>query len=1105
MQIIHTSFKCVILLFFFCLASNIYATNDTIFQIDKRIILQKGLSQSRVHSIIEDERGFMWFGTADGLNRYDGYTFKIFRNIFNDTTSLPSNIINSMVEDIDGNIWIGTNNGVVLFNPYTETFKSIIETDSTAVSHGANIINSVAIDSDNNIWYCSPNYGISKIDYHTLKTEKLLFYTDNTLQIKNILKIDIDGLNRLWISSSICNIVYAYNITENIFEEYPVDNFANHSDTNDIITSFYEDKIGRIWTCITDNKLELGGIYYLDKGTKKFKSYNQFISKEFLSKHSQEINSVVAFVNDDEGNLWFASMYSGLFKIKYGESPIVYYNSLNDKYTGNYCLYRSKNGILWIGTNGYGIELSIPHNTVFNLISNETNDNFSIKSIRTFTEDKDYYWVGGYFGLSKINKDFSKIQSYFNWNVYTLANNVNNNKYLWYGSEGNGFNSIDKATESFSAVKLNLNGLDRAMINFLYVIYPVNDTLILLGALEGLFGYNPISGNLINYSDPKQHKTRKSHYAYFSSSSNIEGTTVRSITEDRFGNILIGYTQGGVGKLNLKEKRVEKFNALSNFKTFSKYNPINCIYQDKNNTYWMATNNGLAMFNPTTNTSRVFTEADGLPNSHIYSILPDDEDNLWLSTNNGLSCYNVQEGIFRNYNESDGLQDNEFNTGAYYKANDGTLFFGGIKGFNYFNPKNIKQNSIMPELVITGIKISNKYLKLTKKELSQRKLIIQPNQEVVTIEFAGLSFVNSDKNQYIYKIKELNKEWIQLGNSHQITFNNMSPGTYTLEILASNNHGKWLKKPFTYTIVVLPTFLESVYFKWLLAVIIVLIFIIGYRIRVRQITNQRNKIRVYADTQTKNLKKSNESLKVEIHKHKTTSNELAASNKTKDKFLSIMAHDIISPLGVILGFSDLLNQKDDDFSENDKSSFIQTINITAKGLSSLISNLLQWSRLQNDTINPKPTSIGLRNITLETTNLLKGNLEEKDINLKTDIDNKIKILADSNMISTIIRNLVSNAIKFTPNNGEICIKAVHVNNMIQISIIDNGIGIPKEKLDMLFNHNKTYTTKGTNNESGTGLGLVLVYDFVILSGGKIWVKSEINKGTVFHFTMPIDD
>lgn len=1069
---------------------DLLAIGDKPYQTDKRIVLQEGLSQSRILSVLEDERGFMWFGTADGLNRYDGYSTKIFRNILNDSTTLPNNQINSMVEDNNGNLWIGTNNGVANFNPYTETSLSFPENDSVAIALGANIITACAIDNNNNIWCGTGGHGIFKIDRNTLEKEYFLYSACDSLYLNMIASLYVDSENRLWIGGYMDNGIFAFDINSGKLTRYPVVGNVDKNKKSQKVYAFYEDNQKRIWTGIVDYVNEDGSLFYLDKRQNTFKNYNQMMTKEFCNLFSDTFNSIISITGDQKGNIWVASLLSGVLKYTYGSTPTAYYveSPMTDARIN--CIYRSRNGILWLGTNGNGVEISIADNTDFKLMSTHVNSDFSIASIRAFAEDKNYYWVAGYSGVDKIKKDFSKIEICYKASIYSLANNFTNSNLMWTGSEGGGLKLLNKNDCFMSEAFYGLDAHEKEINGNIFSIFPVNDSLVLLGTNDGLVGFNPVLKTNILYP----------FFNPGSTASTIK--TVRTIVRDNHGNILIGYVNGNIGRLLLEMSYVEKFNLIPDMRVLNTANPVNCIYSDNKNRYWLATSNGLIVCNTHNNSFKLFSEADGLPNSHIYGILPDEDDNLWMSTNNGLSCFNTIENTFRNYDVSDGLQNNEFNTGAYFKATDGTLFFGGISGFNYFHPKKIKQNSIVPQIEITGIKIEDKYLKINKQDFVQHQLTIHPHEEVFTIEFAGLSFINCDKNQYKYKIKELNQNWINLGKQHQITFNNLSPGSYTLQILAANNHGLWLKSPYTFSIVVLPTFFESIYFKWLIVIFIALMIFFGIKLRLYQLTRQKDKLQIYANQQTASLLAANETLKEEIVKHQTTANELEASNKTKDKFLSIIAHDLMGPLGVIQGFSDLLCDKGDVYCEAEKETFTHTINKATKELILLLSNLLQWSRLQNKVIHVNPNTLLIKDIIEETTMLLQGNILEKEIDFQIMVDDKTWVIADKNMLATVFRNLISNAIKFTPNKGHIHITSETIGNMEQITIADNGVGIPEENIKRLFNPELALSTKGTNNESGTGLGLGLVHEFVILNNGKIWVTSQVDQGTRFIFTLP---
>lgn len=1070
----------------------ICTADDKTYEVEKRILLQQGLSQSRILSILEDERGFMWFGSADGLNRYDGYTTKIFRNRVGDSISIPNNIINSMVEDQEGNIWLGTNNGVAIFNPYTEKCISLAETDSTLIVLGANLINSCVIDHFENIWCGTDGYGVIKIDGKT--HEKQYFFRNNAYpqHLNTVTNLFIDRNNRLWIGCFLENNIPVYLIDNDSLTFFEVDRINQAKEKGFNTTSFYEDENHRIWMSIVDYDGYNGGLFYLETGGEQFVNYKRLVDPGFFDQMSDNLNSIISIVGDPKTDkIIFGSLFGGIFTFHFGETPKASYLKSPELDPKILCLLFGSNSILWIGTNGYGVELSIPNSTFFHHISSKTNTGFTVESIRAFTEDTNYYWVGGYYGLAKMDKHFNLIETVYNSSVYSIANNNLDENLLWIGSEGGGVQFINKKSHSWSQ-SLYFEGQNhKPSVKYIQKIFPVSDTLLLIGTIGGLYGVNPAT-----------HIT--TYYPYRSSSISSAYLKVQSISKVNNGKILIGYADGEIGQLDLVNSQVVKFELMPKIQNYINYNPVNCVYQNDQNDYWIATTNGLLEVNETGSQVRFFTEEDGLPNSHIYGILPDEDDKLWLSTNNGISCYDPKENIFRNYDVSDGLQNNEFNTGAYYKAKNGDLFFGGINGFNYFNPEEIKQNSIVPQIEITGIKIANNTLKLTKEQWAEHHLTIQPDEEVFAIEFAGLSYVNSDKNQYKYRIREINEDWVNLENQHQIAFNNMSPGKYTLEILAANNHGIWLEQPYIFNINVLPTFFESTLFVVLLVIFIVLSVFIAIRLRLRQLKLQKKKLQIYADEQTANLRTANETLREEILKHENTTKKLSASNETKDKFLSIIGHDLIGPLGVIQGFSELLIE-DGNFSAEEKKSFAQTINLTGKELSSLLINLLQWSKLKSDTIPLNPSLIELKDNINQSVILLQGNLNEKKISLQVDIMEDTKVFVDKNMLSTILRNLLSNAIKFTPKNGRITIKSNTVGFMEQISVIDTGVGISKENQAKIFNASENFTTKGTNNESGTGLGLGLVHEFVLLSKGEISVDSHPGKGTTFIFSLPISN
>ena len=1062
------------------------------YNTDKRMLIEEGLSQNRITCIVEDNLGYMWFGTADGLNRYDGYNFKIYRNIIGEKNSLCNNNIESLAQDSSGYIWIGTDKGLSCFNPYNEQFVTLMENDSILDQQGANVVSNCVVDKNDNIWCGTSGAGIFMVEKGTFK-RKYISFEDNGEDYSVINTLMIDDQNRLWIGLVGSLNVSVYSIDEDKVELYQIGHKLKNIDGKLRVTDIYQSKTGKIWLSLIDYSYQRGGLFFLDENADSIKNVcDQLIIHK--SKLAEDYCSNFSILNsisgDGQGNVFLSSLLGGVFCISNNFEPKTDYVESPVDNPGNLCVYYAKNGILWIGTNGKGIQVSLTRNADFKLLNPEVDPEFSIESIRSISEIDDYYWIGGYHGIIKVNKDFSQFKYLFESNVYSIAKNINNNDLLWIGSEGAGLISYNIATSERNMLTFEQAQTERYLCNYVYKVLSISDSLILLGTEGGVSGFNPVTNDIFYFDQIIEDKDKPWKMS------------AKYIDYDCFGNILVGFTQGKVGLVNLKDTVVVDYSKISQSDFSENYNPVNCIYSDSSK-YWIATSNGLYSVNIKTKETRLFTEKDGLPNSHIYAILPDDVNRIWMSTNNGITCYDPQSGKFQNFDISDGLQSNEFNTGAYYKASDGTLFFGGINGVNYFKPSSIKYNRIPAKIVITEIKIGNKNVFLDKKIIEDRELLIQPDENVFTIEFSGLSFINSFKNEYKYRIKQIKDEWIDLGTTHRISFNNMSPGNYTLEILASNNHGVWLKEPYVLNIIVVPRFYETKYFVIIIIISFIVVAFFFNKIRVVRVEKQREKLQLLVDEQTKNLSDTNKILKTEISEHKKTAKDLVASNNTKDKFISIIAHDILNPLGVIQGFSEIINTNHEDLSLEEIVEYNRNVYITARSLNVLISNLLQWSKLENKKIVPCPEIIHLNKNVNSCLRLLTGLINEKKLNLIVNIDDSIIIYTDFNMFCTIIRNLVSNSIKFTPYGGTIILSAISTNNRTVITVEDNGVGIPADKLNTIFESNGKYSTKGTNNESGTGLGLTLVHEFVIMNHGEIKVESEVGSGTIFTIELPM--
>lgn len=1077
------------LLTFMLLWSLIGFSAEKEYFVEQRNIIDEGLSQNRILCILEDNQGFMWFGTADGLNKYDGYSFTIYRRTFDNSNGLSGNYIQTLANDSQGNIWIGTKRGLSKFMPLKDSFVTINDNDFEKDSKGANNISCCVSDENDNIWCGTEGCGVFVLDSKSNK-RKYISFSDDYVELRYIESLLLDDNNNLWIGFMGYGKIIRYNIDSGEYITFCLSNVSDNSARSLRIGDLYQSENGTIWASFLDHTLSYGGLYYFDSISDSFINVFEHYNKEYAKAYSNPYSVITSITGDKNGNIYATGILGGVFKISSDFVPEGSYLEAPGVDISNLCVYYSSTGILWIGTNGKGLQLALPNNAEINLITEKVSNNFGIQSVRDIIEDDEYYWVGGYHGLTRISKDFKKINYVFAPNVYCIAECLNDDDKLWIGSEGGGLELYDKNTQKVLLQTEEEIGDDMFLANYVFSILPINDSLIILGTEGGVAGYNPQNNDLFyfplqNKKDQEFWKTPAKHFSY-----------------DLQGNILVGYNVGGVGIVNILDTIVESYSPISSICELDAKVPVNCILCDTGY-YWLGTSNGLLFIDELNGNYRFYTEKDGLPNSYIYSIIKDDSNNLWISSNNGLSSFNISTKQITNYDISDGLQSNEFNNGAYYKSRDNTLFFGGINGLNYFKPSNLDVDEIVSKPVITSIKMGNKKVLLSDEIINNHHLVINPDVTVFTIEFAGLSYFNSFRNKYKYRIKELGNEWIELGNVRSITFNNMTPGKYTLEVIASNNHGHWFPQPLVISIDVVPMFYENNWFKIVLIIVVVIILILLVKYRLMRLKSQQKKLQKFADKQSESLIQTNKALTDEIAERKKTALDLKASNDTKDKFISIIAHDILNPLGVILGFSDIIKNNYHKLAEKEILKYNKTINLTAHSLNVMLSNLLQWSRLDNNAVVPKPERIHLSTQINNCLRVLYGLVDGKNIDLIINIEESVVVYADLNMLFTIIRNLVSNSIKFTPSEGNIIVSATNSATTTTITVEDNGIGIPDDVLKNIFQMKKGFTTRGTDNESGTGLGLTLVHEFVMMNNGEIYVESEVNKGTSFIIKFPV--
>ena len=761
--------------------------------------VEDGLSQSSTTCIFQDKDGFMWFGTQDGLNRYDGYNFKVFKNNADDTTSLSDNFIFSIFEDESGTLFIETQSGKInKYNPVNESFKTVSKSDINLHNVKINSVLAVYYDKSDVIW----TGGLSKETGLKMENKR----TDET----------------------------------KVYQHSPSDKFSL---SDDKVYSIMQDSKGTLWVGTVN------GLDKLDEKTGKFQHFRNIPG----DPNSLSDNWVWPIFEDSKGNVWIGTVKGGLNKFDQETNTFINYKndasnpkSISDNYI--FSIYEDRSGLIWVGTNTGGVNYFDPSSQVFEHYYNvpENKNSLSDNTVYSMCVDrKGNYWIGTRNGgLDKFDYNQKKFTNYSHnpANPNSLINNsvqtiyIDKSGTLWLGTFSSGMNSFNPESGIFKSYVNNPSNPNSITDNRIYAICDDREGMIWIGTYAGgLNKLNRTNGSITSYKHSDN------------DSSSISSNNVWSIIEDNSGQLWLGTFGGGV---NMFDKSTQKFKHFRNNpadpESIGDDNIIR-VFKDSKGNIWIGTTKGLCRYYADSNKFKMYSEKDGLSNNFIYGILEDNKGNLWLSTNNGLSKFNPESETFNNYYAEDGLQDNEFNQNAFAKDyKTGNLLFGGLNGFNVFNPDKITGNTFVPPIKFTNYTRYNtddqEGKPIIEKGISDMdEISVTYKDNIVTLEFAALSYYNNYNNQYRYKLEGFNDNWIQLGNNNKVTFTNLSPDDYVLKVVGSNNDGVWNETGASLLIHVSPPWWKT---NIAYAIYIVLFLGLLYSIRKFEIDRREQKSRI---------------------------------------------------------------------------------------------------------------------------------------------------------------------------------------------------------------------------------------------------------------------
>jgi len=1050
--------------------------------------------------MLQDRKGFMWFGTRNGLNRYDGVKFTIYENSIEDSSTLSHSYVSSMFEDSKGNLWIGTlEGGLNLYNRDTDTFTHFRHDTKDSASLSFDAVTAIYEDKSYNLWVGTENgLNLLQPDKKGFIHYKNKVGDSGSLADNNIGAIFEDNKFNLWIGTKGGGLELFDKVNKK-FKHHQYNKDDNKSLSNNIVRTHYKDAEGNIWLGTQ------GGLNLLVENNNRveFKRYQH---------HENDLNglrdnTILSITEDLSGRLWIGTQIGGLSIYDKRQNTFTnFYPNPLDPYSISsnsiWSIFRDNVGTIWIGARNRGLDIWDQNQQKFNhySISPAGNNNLSNKDVTCFLEDDlGNLWIGtdgG--GLNYFDRKTNTYTHYIHNpsaenslgsnSVLSLLFDKQNN--LWVGTWGGGLNKFDKKTNTFK--RYTYNPADPSSING-------NNIFSLLEDSSGKLWVGVFFGGL-NLFEPATETFL--HYNYNPNrTTNISNNKITKIFEDSKKNIWIGTDGGGLNLMHWGGKDNVTFTHYqydSNSPGSISSNVINAITEDSRHNLWIGTWKGLNKFNYQNHTFKAYRKTDGLPDNIINGILEDNKGFLWLSTNQGVSQFDPVKGRIKNYTTADGLQSREFIRGSYLKTKAGELFFGGVNGFNSFFPENIKDKTYTSPLYLTEFRIGHTLIKPDQENSPLQKHISETNvitlshdQNDFSLGFVALNYSRAAQNKYAYMLEGYDKDWQFVGNQTNANYAKVPPGTYTFRVRSTTNDGFWNKEEAFLNITITPPWWKTWWAYTLYGVAF-----IGLLLWYRQ-------------TLIKQLKLKSD-LKLE-HLELTKMQEM---ERLKSNFFANISHEFRTPLTLIL--SPLEDMYDGSFKGDFKNQY-RTMIRNAERLLRLINQLLDLSKLESGNMKVETSRLDLIDFLKPIFSSFDSYASKKQLRYSFDYSEEpLMVYFDPDKLEKVITNLLSNAFKFT-NSGEIrlSVKILNQNeelstggkspaNCIEISVADSGIGIPQDSLNYIFDHfyqvaHRIHPTEG----AGTGIGLSLAKELVELHKGKITLESQEGVGSTFKVLLPI--
>lgn len=1054
------------------------------------VSVKDGLTQGTVHSIYQDGRGFMWFGTGDGLNRYDGYEFRTFKHIKGDSTSISNNIINCILEDREGYLWIGTTDGLNCYNPLTESFRQYRYDPANENSLSNNYVKSLFIDEEGFLWIGTDMY-LNRFD--SLTEEFVQYGFDNKLANSRIFDIHKDVYGDIWLATRNSGLI-RFDPKTFRYVQYLYDPGDEHSISSDHVYVIFEDSGDRLWFGTWEH-----GVNGYDRGRDRFNRIP--VNKDGSGLNNNQIRCIS---ENEDRTLWIGT-FEGLniydpeketfgYCLRHNNVPgSLSYNTIN-------YIYRDRTGSTWLGTNGGGIDMYNPLFRQFSLIDPKLIANHDYGFIGPLAEHKGKLWIGteggGLASYDLKTKDYRYFDLYNPDRAALNSNTVkalclDRNNLLWVGTYAGGIQTFDLQNNRFDNSYNSFDGIDNNIVND---IFEDNNGNIWVGSntVEGVhfkeYGSNRFTAGFEMHVDSQR----------------IDFPWIRTILEPNTNEIWFGSIYYGI--FIYKDGKTTRRVSTANSGLTSDY--ISALMEDSKEQMWIGTyGGGINLYDYEKGVIRAFTTADGLLNDNICSIIQDEYGTVWISTVAGISRFNAQDSTFTNYSfNKSSFPIETLNLKSGLLASDGQIYFGGSNGIVHFHPQNIVSNRYIPPVVITRLSLNNKPVLrgddtgiLRSSVTETAGITLKYDQtNTVSVEFAALNYIFPENNQYMFFLEGYEEGWNKPVFQRQVTYTNLPAGKYVLKVKASNNSGIWNEEVLHFSIHVLPPPWKT---WWAYSLYVLLFMAFAYAVTYYFLS----RIRLQNDIRVKQIEKQ----------------AMEQAHQSRLNMFTNFSHELRTPLTLILNpLKSILS--DLSFTSPQREP-LQMAYKNANRMLLLVNQLLDLRKQDAGKLQLKVKEGDIVKFVREITILFRELAGSRNISLELHTaDERIPAWFDSFLLEKVFYNLLSNAIKNTPDGGHITVDIQGFGETgeksrkgllaevpaspyyIEITVADTGKGIPAGDLENVFAPFFQVDEQDMQGTYGTGLGLHITKSIIQQHHGFIRAENRTEGGACFRILLPVN-